>query len=106
MKDPIKYRINQELPHGLGYVIRHPRTQAKLMIVASNDNGWNHVSVSLEKRTPTWDEMCFIKKQFFDDEDMCIQFHPKQSQYVNAHEHCLHIWQPPAHVAAVIETSI
>lgn len=82
----------------------HPRTKGRLWVVASRDqNGWNHVSVSLDKRDPIWEEMCFVKHLFFDKEDLCLQFHPKQSQYVNLHKHCLHIWQPPPHIAALLE---
>jgi hypothetical protein len=106
MKDPIQYRINKPLPYGVGYVIKHPRTKANLTVIASVDNGWNHVSVSLEKRTPIWDEMCFVKNLFFQPEEMCLQFHPKKSQYVNAHNFCLHIWQPPIHIEQMIEESI
>jgi hypothetical protein len=55
---------------------------------------WEHVSVSLPTRCPTWDEMCFVKRQFWRDEDCVIQFHPPRSQYVNAHRYCLHLWKP------------
>jgi len=104
MNDPKQYRINKEIPYGTPYLIKHPRTKANLMVVASHDQGWNHVSVSLEKRTPTWDEMCFIKNIFFHEEEICIQIHPKKSQYVNMHNHCLHIWQPPQEISRLMET--
>jgi hypothetical protein len=102
MKDPIKYKINRSIPYGTPYLVKHPRTKANLFIISSHDNGWNHISASLEKRTPIWDEMCFIKDLFFEPEDICIQIHPKQSQYVNMHNHCLHIWQPPDNIAQLI----
>jgi len=103
MKDVEKYRANREVPYGKAYIVKHPRTGAKLVCIASNDKGWNHISVSLANRTPTWDEMAYIKKVFFDDEDLCVQIHPKKSQYVNYHEHCLHIWQPPKEIAELFE---
>ena len=56
-------------------------------------NIWEHVSVSLENRCPNWIEMCFIKDLFFEHEDVCLQFHPKKSEYVNNHQYCLHIWK-------------
>lgn len=52
-----------------------------------------HVSVSSQNKTPTWEEMCFIKRQFWDDEDEVYQIHPKQSEYVNISKHCLHLWR-------------
>jgi len=61
--------------------------------------GWQHVSVSLAvkhiKRPPNWQEMCFVKDLFFEDEETVVQFHPKKSRYVNAHPYCLHLWRRP-----------
>lgn len=65
-----------------------------LCCIASDGGGWEHVSVSLKHRTPSWKQMCFIKDLFWDAEDCCVQYHPPQSEYVNNHEHCLHIWRP------------
>ena len=56
---------------------------------------WEHVSVSTTTRCPTWDEMCFVKDLFFDPEETVIQFHPPDSQYVNRHPNCLHMWRCP-----------
>lgn len=62
-------------------------------VVASDGQGWEHVSVSTPGRCPTWDEMCFIKDLFWDEEDTVIQFHPPKSEYVNNHPNCLHLWR-------------
>jgi hypothetical protein len=56
--------------------------------------GWEHVSVSKKTYTPTWDEMCYVKSLFWDEEDTVIQYHPAKSQYVNNHPYCLHLWRP------------
>lgn len=56
--------------------------------------GWEHVSVSLPDRCPTWAEMCRIKDLFWDEDDTVVQFHPPRSQYVNNHPYCLHLWRP------------
>ena len=63
-------------------------------VVYSNGGGWDHVSVSLPNRCPTWDEMCEIKDMFFNEDECCIEFHPKKTEYVNIHPYCLHIWKP------------
>jgi len=57
---------------------------------------WEHVSVSLiyADRCPTWQEMCFIKNIFWDEEDSVIQYHPAKKDYVNYHPHTLHLWNP------------
>lgn len=53
-----------------------------------------HVSVVVSnKRTPTWEEMCFVKDIFWDDTDEVIQIHPKKSEYCNLHTTCLHLWR-------------
>lgn len=55
---------------------------------------WEHVSVSLGHRCPTWQEMSFVKDLFWDEEETVIQFHPPKSDYINVHPHCLHLWKP------------
>lgn len=63
--------------------------------VASDGMGWEHVSVTLnKKRTPTWAEMCLVKDLFWDSSDAVIQFHPAKADHVNYHEYCLHLWRP------------
>ena len=64
-------------------------------VIASEGEGWEHVSVSLpgQARCPTWGEMCQIKALFWDDEDLVIQYHPPQSDYVNNHPYTLHLWR-------------
>ncbi len=70
------------------------------MIIASDGEGWDHVSVHIYnpinrlERTPTWAEMCKIKDLFWDDEDCVIQYHPSKSEYVNNHKFTLHLWKP------------
>ncbi len=67
---------------------------------------WEHVSVSLADRCPTWDEMNSVKDLFWGPEEIVIQFHPPQSKYVNFHPFTLHLWRlrgfkqplPPMHL--------
>lgn len=78
------------LPSPIGHV-------RQLAIIASDGMGWEHVSVHArvgrEMFTPYWDEMCFIKKAFWDAEDVVIQYHPKESEYVNNAPAVLHLWR-------------
>ena len=67
---------------------------APYMVIASDGEGWEHVSVSLPNRCPTWDEMCFIKSIFWDSADCVMQLHPPQQDWVNNHSFCLHLWRP------------
>jgi len=78
------------------FTIRHKYTV--LFVIASDGGGWEHASVHAEKdgkpRTPTWDDMCFIKDLFWDEEELVLQYHPPRSEYINAHENVLHLWKP------------
>jgi hypothetical protein len=69
-----------------------------LTAIVSDMDGWDHVSVSLNKaRCPTWAEMCEVKDIFFEPEECVIQYHPPASKYVNNHPYCLHMWRPQNH---------
>ena len=65
-------------------------------VIASDGEGWQHVSVSLlgKFRTPCWGIMCQVKELFFESEDWVCQFHPAEPEYVNVHPGCLHLWRP------------
>lgn len=69
------------------------RTPVVLAVIASCGEGWEHVSVSLSDRCPTWAEMCRVKELFWGPEDCVVQFHPAKSEYVNVHPNCLHLWR-------------
>jgi hypothetical protein len=55
--------------------------------------GWEHVVVSRHDRTPTWEEMCYVKDLFWDPEDVVWQYHPPRSEYSNVHPFALHLWK-------------
>lgn len=76
---------------GSGWVTIHGKT---FFVIYSNGGGWDHVSASSNNRCPTWEEMCFIKNVFFDEDECCIEYHPAKKDYVNNHPYCLHIWKP------------
>ena len=65
-----------------------------LNVIASDGEGWEHVSVSLPNRTPSWKQMCFIKDTFWSEDEVVVQYHPAKKDYVNNHEYCLHLWRP------------
>ena len=67
--------------------------QIVLNVIVSDKVGWDHVSVSMPKMTPTWNMMCFIKELFFEDDEVAIQYHPRKEDYIDYHPHCLHLWR-------------
>jgi hypothetical protein len=70
----------------------------KLFVQVSDGMGWEHVSVSVFrsrlKRCPTWEEMCYVKDLFWEDEECVVQYHPPRSDYVNCHNFVLHLFKP------------
>lgn len=78
--------------------VESPEPGWRLALICSDGDGWEHVSVhahrSGQSRTPTWKEMCYIKRLCWDAEDEVVQFHPKESEYVNCHPNVLHLWKP------------
>ena len=46
------------------------------------------------KKVPTWEEIIAVKREFFEPEEECIQFIPRDSEYVNIKEDCMHIFHP------------
>ena len=79
---------------GSGFLQLGKRIADSAVVVWSFGGGWDHVSVSYSNRCPTWDEMCRVKEIFFEPEECCVEYHPAESDYVNVHPYCLHIWRP------------
>jgi hypothetical protein len=128
---PEKYRVRENSLYATDpsfgnngfFVIPHHRIQDyQYNCIASDGEGWQHVSITLSKitrkpgkvirdargnkskqiilesgpveRCATWEEMCYIKSIFWADEDCVIQFHPAKADHVNMHQFCLHLWRP------------
>lgn len=99
MKTPEEYRLKKGVmgsdeSYGNNGMFFIPFESYQFKVIASDDKGWEHVSISLDNRTPNWREMCFIKDLFWDEEECIVQYHPPKSEYVNNHPYCLHLWRP------------
>lgn len=70
-----------------------PTGDAFLYVVASTGGGWDHVSVSLPTRCPTWEEMSAVKRAFFRRMEWAVELHPSQSENLSLHPYCLHLWR-------------
>lgn len=70
------------------------RMGLEFVVIASNQGGWDHVSVSLRDRCPTWEEMKAIKELFFEADEWAVEFHPPATQNISVHDYCLHLWRP------------
>ncbi len=93
----VPHPIFKEYGEGLCgfFIMSSPCCNHTLLRIQSSDGkGWDHVSISTnKKRMPNWEEMCFVKDLFFDEEETVIQFHPKKTEYINQCENCLHLWR-------------
>ena len=76
-----------------GFTIE-PKTNKRLNFKFTKANDWEHLSVSMPNKCPSWEQMCFMKEQFWEDNEACVEYHPKKEDYVNNHNYCLHIWRP------------
>lgn len=98
---PNQYRLRTG-PFGTGdsdgnngaFFVPNGPGKTPLKVICSDGAGWEHVSVSLPDRCPTWAEMCRIKDLFWDADDAVMQLHPPRSDWVNNHPFCLHLWCP------------
>jgi hypothetical protein len=66
-----------------------------LRVIASASRRWDHVSVSpRKKRCPTWEEMCWVKNKFFEPDEVVMQLHPAEKDWISIHPYVLHLWRP------------
>ena len=92
------YRINTQYggpgdKFGGAFEMYNPGTDSILRVIASCGDGWDHVSVSLPDRTPTWSEMEFVKRRFFADDELAWEYHMPPTEHISIHPHVLHIWR-------------
>ena len=85
--------IDTKNDDGFRGIIQFPHWQGSLIV--SWGGGWEHASVAPFRKSyvPTWDDMCFLKKLIWNEEEAVIQIHPKKSEYVNNLSNCLHLWR-------------
>jgi hypothetical protein len=101
MKTPEQYRVTEgplasDESFGCNGCFEIPFEGYDLIVIASDGMDWDHVSVSLKRypdRTPSWKQMCYIKNLFWDKDECVVQYHPAESEYVNDHNGCLHLWK-------------
>jgi hypothetical protein len=83
------------------FVMSHYRINGyELRAQISDGMGWEHVSISVAPegkhatRCPTWEEMCYMKDIFWNEDECVIQYHPPKNVYVSCHPFVLHLWKP------------
>jgi hypothetical protein len=56
------------------------------------DRVWLHVSLSRPGKMPSYQDMCDVKAAFVGRERKALQVFAEESQHVNIHPYCLHLW--------------
>lgn len=92
MRFPEKYRVDGNKNESGAFRLVFKERQ--LQIIASDQLGWDHVSVSLNHRIPNWTEMSYIKNLFFEPHEWAYQLHAPPSDHINLHPYVLHLWRP------------
>ena len=108
------YAFKKGDPYGMFFFPYKIGRPALKVLCGPRGAEWEHISVSLPTRTPFWEEMCYIKKLFFEDEECVLQIHPPKSEYVNNHPFCLHLWRctnfelprPPSNLVGIKELGV
>lgn len=52
-----------------------------------------HLSIAHTDRYPSWDEVADVRYKLVPDDVTMAMLLPPSDEYVNAHEHCFHLWQ-------------
>jgi len=77
-----------------GIFISEPTNLRIIASAGDPEIAWEHVSVSLDKRCPTWDEMAYVKDLFWLPSETVMQLHVPQAEHKNLHPFTLHLWRP------------
>lgn len=72
-----------------------PPSTTKALCMVSDQNGWEHVRVSVGKsRAPNWHVMEALKNVFWASDDVVMQLHLPPDSFKNPREHIMHLWRP------------
>lgn len=61
--------------------------------ILSQDDGLWHLSISCQRRDPTWDEQVTLRYRLCPEVATMAMYLPPLSDYVNKHEHTFHWWE-------------
>jgi hypothetical protein len=89
-------------PQG-AFVVKSRKSGADLCIIAADARDWpdeqlgrprwEHVSVHVDGRCPTWEEMEEVRDWFWVENETVVQFSVPRKDHINVHPHTLHMWR-------------
>jgi len=74
--------------------VRSKQDGTLLRVIASVGDGWDHVSVSHQRRVPNYYELQQVKRLFFKPDEVVMQLFVADADHINVHSNCLHLWRP------------
>lgn len=96
--DPVGRNAREIADVSGAFAFKLPDNPAAFVVVASNGDGWDHVSVSCRdadgERCPAWLEMDAIKRIFFRSAEVAMQLHVAEADHISVHPYTLHLWRP------------
>ena len=60
------------------------------MVADEPDIGW-HLSISHQRRYPTWDEIAHARYELLPDDIDVVMHLPPMAEYVAVHDYCFHL---------------
>lgn len=75
------------------FIVPSPIDKAVMVVIATTEKGWDHVSVSRKNRVPNWAEMEHVFRLFFAEDEAAMQLHVPQADHINCHPNVLHLWR-------------
>lgn len=74
----------------------YTRNDGQLRVIVTEEphkeTKWLHVSVSNEKRYPTWEEIRYVKDLFIGKDRDAVMILPEEKYYLNLHKNCFHLY--------------
>lgn len=76
---------------GIGVVETYKMESCKIFV--GIEAGLYHLSISCEKRLPSWAEIQEARKRLLPENKSFAMAFPKKGHYVNHHKYCFHLWE-------------
>lgn len=73
----------------------NPKKRLMVIVSASKEldgKQWVHASISHSTRLPSYEELKYLKRHFIGADRKAIQVFPSDSEHVNIHPKCLHLF--------------
>lgn len=94
-KIPPGWRILEEGEDGYLWLNRKRRLSVIASIFEEQDGReWLHLSIAhqIKGRLPTYEELTYLKRHWAGPDKKCIMVLPPESEHVNFHPNCLHLF--------------